>query len=146
MKHYAGIDVTLEYSSVCVLDVDGGIVREDKVLGEPEALIGWFAAFGAPIERIGLEAGPLSQWLHAGMSGAGLAVELLAALASVDGTAHARLGSGLAHWAVAFSRRPKKAGPLRFTPMMAKATAERLVRVHPCQRKPPSGSLKGATA
>ena len=77
MKHYAGIDVSLEYSSVCVVDAEGGIVREDKVLSEPEALIGWFAAFGAPMERIGLEAGPLSQWLHAGMSSAGLAVELL---------------------------------------------------------------------
>ena len=77
MKHYAGIDVSLEYSSVCVVDADGGIVREDKVLSEPETLVAWFAAFGAPMERIGLEAGPLSQWLHAGMSNAGLAVELL---------------------------------------------------------------------
>ncbi len=38
MKHYAGIDVSLELSSVCVVDTDGGIVREDKVLSEPEAL------------------------------------------------------------------------------------------------------------
>ena len=53
------------------------IVREDKVLSEPEALIAWFAESGAPMERIGLEAGPLSQWLHAAMSKAGLAVELL---------------------------------------------------------------------
>jgi transposase len=47
------------------------------VLSEPDALIAWFAAFGVPLERIGLEAGPLSQWLHAEMSSAGLAVELL---------------------------------------------------------------------
>ena len=77
MKYYAGIDVSLECSSVCVVDADGGIIREDKVLSEPDALVAWFAAFGAPLERIGLEAGPLSQWLHAGMSSAGLAVELL---------------------------------------------------------------------
>ena len=77
MKQYAGIDVSLELSSVCVVDAEGGIVREDKVLSEPEALVAWFAAFGAPMERIGLEAGPLSQWLHAAMSNAGLAVELL---------------------------------------------------------------------
>jgi transposase len=77
MKHYAGIDVSLECSSVCVVDAEGGIVREAKVLSEPDALIAWFAAFGAPLERIGLEAGPLSQWLYAAMSNAGLAVELL---------------------------------------------------------------------
>lgn len=77
MKHYAGIDVSLEQSSVCVMDADGRIVREAKVASEPEALIGWFAALGLPLERIGLEAGPLSQWLYAAMREAGLAVELL---------------------------------------------------------------------
>jgi transposase len=46
-------------------------------LERAEALVAWFAAFGAPMEWIGLEAGPLSQWLHAGMSSAGLPVELL---------------------------------------------------------------------
>src|SRR5215210_1891219 len=77
MKQYAGIDVSLESSSVCVVDAEGRIVREAKVLSEPEALIAWFAEHGAPMERIGLEAGPLSQWLYAAMAKAGLAVELL---------------------------------------------------------------------
>ncbi|WP_245321792.1 transposase [Bradyrhizobium sp. LTSPM299] len=44
---------------------------------EPEALIGWFGSLGFDLERIGLEAGPLSQWLYAAMREAGLAVELL---------------------------------------------------------------------
>jgi transposase len=77
MKQYAGIDVSLEYSSVCVVDADGRIVREAKVLSEPDALIAWFAEHGVAMERIGLEAGPLSQWLYAGMTKAGLAVELI---------------------------------------------------------------------
>jgi len=77
MKHYAGIDVSLEASSVCVVDTEGRIIREGKVLSEPDALIAWFGDLGAPVERIGLEAGPLSQWLHAAMAKAGLAVELL---------------------------------------------------------------------
>lgn len=77
MKHYAGIDVSLEQSSVCVMDGDGRIMREGKVASEPQALIAWFAALGRPLERIGLEAGPLSQWLYAAMRQAGLAVELL---------------------------------------------------------------------
>jgi transposase len=77
MDHFAGIDVSLEQSSVCVVDATGRIVREAKVASEPEALIAWFAAHGTPMARIGLEAGPLSQWLFGGMKAAGLAVELL---------------------------------------------------------------------
>jgi transposase len=57
MEHYAGIDVSLKSSSVCVVDASGRIVREDKVASEPEALIGWFGLLGVSPARIGLEAG-----------------------------------------------------------------------------------------
>ncbi len=77
MDHYAGIDVSLECSSVCVVDASGKILRETKVASEPEAVIAWFRSLGFGVERIGLEAGPLSQWLFAAMKAAGLAVELL---------------------------------------------------------------------
>ena len=77
MDHYAGIDVSLECSSVCVVDASGKIAREGKVASEPEALIAYFGALRLPVVRIGLEAGPLSQWLYAAMKEAGLAVELL---------------------------------------------------------------------
>lgn len=77
MNHYAGIDVSLKCSSVCVVDASGKIVREDKVASEPEALIAWFGSLGFEVMRIGLEAGPTSQWLYAAMRDAGLAVELL---------------------------------------------------------------------
>ena len=77
MEHYAGIDVSLEWSSVCVVEANGKILREAKVASEPEALIAWFRSSGFDLERIGLEAGPLSQWLFAAMREAGLAVELL---------------------------------------------------------------------
>jgi transposase len=77
MEHYAGIDVSLESASVCVVGGSGEIVREGKVASEPEALIGWFGRLGLKLARIGLEAGPLSQWLYAGMRQAGLATELL---------------------------------------------------------------------
>src|SRR5215216_8004893 len=77
MEYYAGIDVSLEYSSVCVVDASGKIVREAKVASEPAALIAWFGGLGVAAGRIGLEAGPLSQWLYAAMREAGLAVELL---------------------------------------------------------------------
>jgi transposase len=77
MNHYAGIDVSLECSTVCVVDASGKILREARVASEPEALIAWFGSQGLSFERIGLEAGPLSQWLFAAMKAAGFAVELL---------------------------------------------------------------------
>lgn len=77
MEQYAGIDVSLENASVCVVDASGRIMREAKVASEPEALIAWFGKLGVEMSRIGLEAGPLSQWLYASMRMVGLAVELL---------------------------------------------------------------------
>jgi transposase len=77
MNYYAGIDVSLECSSVCVVDANGKIVREGKVASEPAALISWFGSLGFRVERIGLEAGPMSQWLCPALREAGLAVELL---------------------------------------------------------------------
>jgi transposase len=77
MDYYAGIDVSLEHSSVCVVDASGKIIREGKVASEPQALIEWFGSLGFDLVRVGLEAGPLSQWLYTGMKQAGLAVELL---------------------------------------------------------------------
>jgi transposase len=77
MEHYAGIDVALEQSSVCVVDATGRIVRETKVASEPEALVRFLRGLGLPVTRIGLEAGPLSQWLHAGLTRAGFEVVLL---------------------------------------------------------------------
>jgi hypothetical protein len=74
MEHYAGIDVSLESASICVVDPTGRVVREAKVASEPEVLIEWFGGLGFAVARIGLEAGPLSQWLYAGMRDAGLPV------------------------------------------------------------------------
>src|SRR6201989_2023127 len=77
MGHYVGIDVSLECSSVCVVDASGKIVREGKVASEPVTLITWLGSLGVNLERIGLEAGPLSQWLYGALRKEGLAVELL---------------------------------------------------------------------
>src|SRR5919106_1081782 len=77
MEHYAGIDVSLEQSSVCVVDGTGRIVCEAKVASEPEALVRFLEQLGLAVTRIGLEAGPLSQWLHASLTKAGLEVVLL---------------------------------------------------------------------
>jgi len=62
---------------MCVVDGNGKIVREGKIVSEPDALIAWLGGLKLELTRVGLEAGPLSQWLHAAMRQAGLAVELL---------------------------------------------------------------------
>src|SRR5262249_30876924 len=77
VEHYVGIDVSLELSSVCVVDGRGKIVKEAKVASEPEALVYFFKELGVPVNRIGFEAGPLSQWLHAGVTQAGFETVLL---------------------------------------------------------------------
>jgi transposase len=77
MDYYAGIDVSLEFSSVCILDATGQIIREAKVASEPDVLAAFLAGLGVPLTRVGLEAGPLSQWLHAGLHKAGFDVVLL---------------------------------------------------------------------
>ncbi len=77
MEYYAGLDVSLKLSSVCVVDAQGQVVREAKVASDPEALIGFFRAQDLEIGRVGLEAGPLSQWLHAGLVNAGFEAVLL---------------------------------------------------------------------
>jgi hypothetical protein len=63
MEHY----VSLEWSSVCIVDASGKMVREAQVRSQREALVGFFAASVLRFARIGLEAGPLSQWRHAGL-------------------------------------------------------------------------------
>ena len=74
MTYFAGLDVSLEWTSVCVVDGDGQIVREAKVLSEPDALVAFFAEPKMDVTRICLEAGPLSQWLYEGLAEAGLPV------------------------------------------------------------------------
>ena len=76
MEHDAAIDVSLAWSSVGVVDAEGEN-REAKIPSERAALVGLFAESGLAIERIGLEAGPLSQWRHAGLVAAGLRAILI---------------------------------------------------------------------
>lgn len=78
MTHAAGIDVSLETSCVCILDTSGRVVRELTVASEPEALVTALVGTGLASARAGLEAGPLSQWLHARLTRAGLPVLLIA--------------------------------------------------------------------
>jgi len=68
MDHFAGLDVSVKETSVCVVDDTGRIVREAKVPSEPAALLQVLRSDDYSFKRIGLEAGPLSQWLFNGLA------------------------------------------------------------------------------
>ena len=74
MDYFAGLDVSVKDTSVCIVDDSGKIVRETKVASEPDALLAVLKNPAYRFKRIGLEAGPLSQWLFSALAEAGLAV------------------------------------------------------------------------
>jgi transposase len=74
MEHFAGLDVSVKDTSVCIVDDTGRIVREVKVASEPETLLPVLTNALYRFKRIGLEAGPLSQWLFSALAEAGLPV------------------------------------------------------------------------
>ena len=74
MEHFAGLDVSVNETSVCIVDGTGRIVREVKVASEPDALLAVLKGDVYHFKRIGLEAGPLSQWLYSAFAEAGLPV------------------------------------------------------------------------
>ena len=74
MDYSAGLDVSVKETSVCIVDDTGKIVQEVKVASEPEALLAVLTNPTYHFKRIGLEAGPLSQWLFSALAEAGLPV------------------------------------------------------------------------
>jgi transposase len=68
MDHFAGLDVSVKDTSICIVDDTGKIVREMKVTSEPDALLSVLRDNAYRLKRIGLEAGPLSQWLFSALA------------------------------------------------------------------------------
>ena len=74
MDYFAGLDVSVKDTSVCIVDGTGKLVREVKVASEPDALLQVLRNRAYRFKRIGLEAGPLSQWLFSALGEANLPV------------------------------------------------------------------------
>ena len=72
MGYFAGLDVSLEETALCIVDDAGRIIREARVASEPETLVAFFGACGMTMDRVGLEACSLTAWLHAGLTEAGI--------------------------------------------------------------------------
>src|SRR4051794_19081145 len=66
--YFAGLDVSLEETAICIVDDTGRIVREARAASEPDALIAFFQTAGVVMERVGLEACSLTAWLHQGLT------------------------------------------------------------------------------
>ncbi|MFC0281337.1 IS110 family transposase, partial [Falsigemmobacter intermedius] len=77
MRLFIGLDVSLAKTAICVISEHGQIVREAEARSEPEMLVSWLRQLDGAIAAIGLEAGPLSQWLYRGLTSAGLDVVLM---------------------------------------------------------------------
>lgn len=77
MRLFVGLDVSLAKTAICVVSEHGNIIKEAEVASEPEPLLAWLQALDGNIAALGLEAGPLSQWLHRGPIGAGLDAVLM---------------------------------------------------------------------
>jgi transposase len=74
MEYFAGLDVSVKDTSVCIVDETGKIAREVKVASEPDALLAILTNRIYQFKRVGLEAGPLLQWLFSALAEAGLPV------------------------------------------------------------------------
>jgi len=62
------MDLSVKETSICIVDDTGRIVREVKVASEPEALLAVLKNPAYHFKQIGLEAGPLSQWIYGALA------------------------------------------------------------------------------
>ena len=63
MKLFAGLDISLRDTHICIVDEDGKVIRETRVLTEPDDICRSLSAFKKALARVGFEASSLSPWL-----------------------------------------------------------------------------------
>jgi hypothetical protein len=68
MAHFSGLDVSVKETAVCVVDEVGEVVLEQKVATEPDDIVTLLTSIGEAYGQVGIEAGPLSQWLVNGLA------------------------------------------------------------------------------
>jgi len=74
MEYYAGLDVSLRSCAVCIADTKGEVVFERDLACEVGDISNCLREFAHPIERIGFEAGTMSQHLFFGLQAEGFDV------------------------------------------------------------------------
>ncbi|OJH43083.1 IS110 family transposase [Paracoccus sp. SM22M-07] len=74
MNLFVGLDVSVRMTSVCVMEVNGKVLKEAKVESEPQAIASLLGSLAGQYRRVGLEAGLLAQWLYSGLAAAGFPI------------------------------------------------------------------------
>lgn len=77
MRLSIGLDVSLAKTAISVISEHGKVIKETEVMSEPEVLVHWLGNVDGSVAAIGLKDGPLSQWLHRGLTEAGLDAVLM---------------------------------------------------------------------
>jgi transposase len=77
MRLFIGLDVSLVKTAICVISQHGEIIKGAEAASDPEVLVCWLDDLVGDIAAIGLEAGPLSPWLHRGLAELGLDAVLM---------------------------------------------------------------------
>ncbi|MGD9713225.1 MAG: transposase, partial [Thermomicrobiales bacterium] len=103
MRYFAGLDVAMTSSSLCVVDGTGTIVLECSVETTPAAIADALKPFAKNLERLGHETGSLAPWLHKELKAHGLPIVCLeaaharAALSAMRNKTDRNDARGLAH-------------------------------------------------
>jgi transposase len=103
MDYFAGLDVSITETSICVVDAEGAVALTASVVTEPEAIAAALAPFARRLRRAGHEAGALSPWLQSGLKALGIPAICLetrhvrAAMAAQRNKTDATDALGIAH-------------------------------------------------
>ncbi|MDA9472964.1 hypothetical protein XI03_00015 [Bradyrhizobium sp. CCBAU 65884] len=76
---YVGLDVSLNSVAVCAVDETGKLIREGTTLADAPSIVQYLEPWAGQVERVDLEAGPMSEWLTANLIELGLPADSLEA-------------------------------------------------------------------
>ncbi len=68
MKHYAGLDISLNETAICLIDQEGAVIKETSVPTNPDAINLFLTRRNIQIHRVGFETGNLSSWIYEGLA------------------------------------------------------------------------------
>ena len=77
MTVYAALDVSMEKTAICVVNADGKIALEASTSSDAEAIAMCLEPYCAELDQVGLEAGPLAEWIARGLEYHGMRVVLM---------------------------------------------------------------------
>lgn len=77
MDCFAGLDVSIDETAICVVNTAGKVMMSASVPSDPPSIAAALVPYRKQLRRVGHEAGALSPWLHPGLKEMGLPVVCL---------------------------------------------------------------------